>query len=290
MPRKKPGPKGLLKNPRPTEQWVPDDETGRDVFLGMTDEEIAPDDLDYSERSLHDYIGKRRAELWKRPAEKRDDAMWRLQRLAAKALSDTPAVWWSGYARGNLFENPGAFEPPRRKRKELPTRRLDRPWNPPALRKLSVPWGRGGTRRHVGPTPPPKAEHKALWLDTSTMPAILKDYDKHTQTWTWNRAVPFTVHHSIASNKGKAERFVADLTRPSRWLLHTSWPVVMTSRSLRDSIARMLRGEAKLATKSGRPGYLACATLGVLLHRTPEQIADFLANHRRSLRPRRPPG
>jgi hypothetical protein len=43
----------------------------------------------------------------------------------------------------------------------------------------------------------------------------------------------------------------------------------------------MLRGDMGRAGKSGRPAYLACATLAVLLDTTPEKIADFLANYRR---------
>lgn len=264
-----------------------------------TTDKVAPADVDYSERALRDYLSKRRTELQEQRGETVGNAVWRIRRLTSKALSETNAVWWSGYEKQRGVENPGAFAPPKRKSKLHPSlirkpsgrRWLDRhllesPWNPPSLRKSSRPWGRGGARRHVGPTPPPKAEHKCQWIDTSTVPALWKQYDRHTQTWTWNPAV--TIHQSIAGDQRKAERFLASMQLPVRRLQHTSWPVVMMATSLRDSIARMVRGEAKLASKSGRPGYLACATLGALLDKTPEQIADFLTNYRRACGLRRP--
>jgi len=282
MARKKPGPKGVLKNPRPAEEWVPD-EAGRDVFLGTT-EEVGPGEVADSADRLRSFFSERRGQIVALPGEAPRDAVWRIARLVDEALRDPGAVWWSGYEREHVVENPGAFEPPRRRRKGLPTSKLERPWNPPALRKLSVPWGRGGARRHVGPTPPPKAEHKCLWLDTSGVPARLRRYDGRSLTWDKG----LEVDQSIAADPIDAGTFVADMTRPLRWLRHTSWPAVLTSTSpLRDSVARMLRGEMGRAGRSGRPTYLAYATLGVLLDRTPDQIADYLAYYRRSLR-RRP--
>ncbi len=86
------------------------------------------------------------------------------------------------------------------------------------------------------------------------------------------------VDASIAANKFVAEKFVADMTRAIGSSLSTSWPGIMLR--LREHVARMLRGETGRAGKSGRPAYLAYATLGALLDTTPEKIGDFLHNHR----------
>jgi hypothetical protein len=152
---------------------------------------------------------------------------------------------------------------------------FDRSWNPPSLRRASRPWGKGGTRRYVGSKPPAKAEDKCLWLDTSPTPAMLKRYDRDSKSW---RDL-LEVDEAIAADKITAERFVADMTRPVLWRLETSWPRVQLG--LRDPVARMLRGQMGRAGKSGRPTYLACATLGALLDTTPEKIADLLSSYRR---------
>ncbi len=243
MGRKKPGPKGLLRNPRPVSL---DDEEGK--VVRVTDE-IEVWDLDDAERDLRHYLGKRRKELVARPGEALSAAVLRIARLATEALSETQAVWWSGYERQRVVDDP-------------------------APRRLSRPWGRGGTGPHVGPTPPTKAEHKCLWLDTSGSPAVLKRYDRHSGSWQGG----MEVDASIAANKFVAERFVADMTRPVSWDLETSWP--LPKRALHAPVARMLRGDMGRAGKSGRPAYLAYATLGALLDTTPEKIADFLHNRR----------
>lgn len=63
MGRKKPGPKGLLKNPRPVSL---DDDKGKVVLV--TDE-IGSRDLDDAERDLRSYFGECRKQLVVRPGE-----------------------------------------------------------------------------------------------------------------------------------------------------------------------------------------------------------------------------
>jgi hypothetical protein len=248
MGSKKPGPKRLLKNPRPVERWMTD-ANGCDVCIGTTDK-VGPSELDFAEGVLRAYFRHHREELVPRPREALHAARWRITRLATNALSDTNAVRWSGYQHEKVVD----LHP----------------------KRLSRPWGRGGSRRHVGPKPPPKAENKCLWLDTSKTPAVLKIYDRKAQSW---RSI-CEVDQSIAKNKFEAEKFVADMTRhPNPWQLRTSWPRVMVG--LRGHVTNMLGRNMGRAGKSGRPAYLACATLGVLLDNTPERIADFLANYRR---------
>ena len=253
--RRRPGPDGLLKNPRPVESWATE-EDGRDVAYDTTNK-VGPAEVGDSERCLRAYFSKHRTELKPRPRETQEEAARRLVRLTATALSDTGAVWWSGYERYDTVEN--------------------------TARRLSVPWGRGGRRRHVGPMPPARAENKCLWLDTSVVPVVLRRYEKRTQAWR----LIFPVHGLAASNTARALAFVADMSKPPDRYVRPSWSGLMMSAPLRHSISRILRGDAKLANQSGRPGYLACATLGALLDRTPEQITDFLANSRRAASARR---
>ncbi len=252
MVRKKRGPKGTLKNPRPVE--VSADEGGSGVQSIKTDE-ISALDLDCDERGLRAYFLEHRAELVARPRESAGAAALRIARLAVDALS-VAGVWWSGYEK--FVDVPESFR-----------------------RRLSRPWGRGGTRRHVGPVPPPKFEDKCLWLDTSRAPALLKQYDRPSQSW---RSLG-NVGGSIASDRVSAEKFVADMTREPLVTFRTSWPGSMLN--LRPSVTRMLTGKMGRAGKSGRPAYLACATLAALLDTTPEKIADFLNNHRRRPRAKR---
>jgi hypothetical protein len=151
-------------------------------------------------------------------------------------------------------------------------------WNSSLLIPVSRPWGRGGSRRHVGPMPPAKAEHKCLWIDTSIRPARLKRYDKHSGSWRDDGQI----HESIAGDQITAERWLADWVRPIPSRVETKCPRLLLG--LREPVANMLRRQMGRAGKSGRPAFLACATLGVLLDTTPEKIADLLGYYRRSRR------
>lgn len=271
--RRKPGPKALIRNPRPA--LIAEPEPGHPLYSHS----VSAMELDYSERVLIAYLSDRRKQLVARPGESPKEAERRITRLASNALSETNAVWWSGYARDRVVDNPYAFDPPRpakrgRARQVQTTPDPLRPWNPPSLRRASRPWGRGGARRHVGSKPPPKPENKCLWLDTSATPAVLRRHDRNSGSW---RPL-FEVDDSIAADELKAGKFVVDMTRRTPWLLQTSWPVV--AGVLGEPISRMLDGEMGRAGKSGRPAFLACATLGVLLDTTPEKIADLLDNCR----------
>jgi len=250
--RKKPGPKGYLRNPYPAEQWVSDSE-GRDVFLGPTAATIATHELHVHESDLRAFFRKHNKELVAQPGERLSSAVLRITKLAADALTDTNALLWSGRGRAEEVEN------------------LDQ-------RRPSVPWGRGGSRRHVGPEPPQKAEDKCLWLDTSRMPAVMKRYDRPSQSWLNSGEVD----SSIAADKAKAVAFLFLWGQSFSSHLRTSWRALPLG--LREPISRMLRGGMGRAGRSGRPAYLACATLGVLLDAAPEKIADLLNNYRRTRR------
>lgn len=253
MARKKPGPKGTLRNPRPVELRFDDDGPRR----GIKTEEIDAAQLDSDERALRAYLLEHRKELLARPQEPRHNAVRRITRLATDGLTEVP-VWWSGYEKfiDILPESP---------------------------RRLSRPWGRGGRRRYVGPTVPPKVEHKCLWLDTSGKPAVLKQYDRPSRSW--RKVFEVEVDDSIPADTVSAERFVADMTREPAVPFRSSWPGLLLN--LRPSVTRMLTGKMGRPGESGRPAYLACATLAALLDTTPEKIADFLANYRRRPRAKR---
>jgi hypothetical protein len=114
-------------------------------------------------------------------------------------------------------------------------------------------------------------EHKCLWADTSSQPAQIKLYDKHSRSWR----VLMWMEPDVS--KADAERWLTDLTRPRETLLHVAWPQI--GRALPAHVTTMLRGGRPV--KSGRPAYLACATLAALLDVSPTKVADLLANYRR---------
>jgi hypothetical protein len=252
--RKKPGPKGLLKNPRPVE-WT--DDEGQPIPGPI---EVAGHELDNAERQIRKYFREHRGQLVVQAGEASASAVSRLTKLAAEALTETQAAWWSGYAVDHVLDNPAAF----------------RSWNSSILIPVSRPWGRGGRRRHVGPVPPAKVEHKCLWIDTSSRPARLKRYDKHSRSWQ----VDMELHDSIAGDKITAEKWLANWTRPKSWHLGTKWPRLLLG--LREPVMRMLQDKMGRAGKSGRrPAYLACATLATLLDVSPTRMSDILTNYRR---------
>ena len=254
MRRKKPGPKGLLKNPCPV-KWT--DDEGQPI-PGPT--EVAGHELDDAERQLRKYFREHRGQLVVQAGEPSASAVSRLTKLAAEALAETQAAWWSGYAVDRVLDNPAAF----------------RSWNSSILIPVSLPWGRGGgQRRHVGPVPPAKVEHKCLWIDTSTRSAQLKQYDKHARSWQ----VSMEISGAIAGDKITAGTLLANLKRRTPWRLETKWPRLVLG--LREPVTRMLQGKMGRAGKSGRPAYLACATLAALLDVSPRKVTDILANHRR---------
>jgi hypothetical protein len=246
MARKKPGPKGTLKNPRPV-----------DINDGPPIETVEIDaaQLDSDEHDLRDYLLEHRRELLAGPREPQHEAIPRITRLALDALTEV-GIWWSGDQK--FLDDPAS-----------PTRRLSRPW------------GRGGTRRHVGPTPPAKFEDRCLWLDTSGKQATLKQYHRASKSW----ATLGEVDDSITADAVSAERFVADMTREPFVTFRSAWPRL--SPKLRASVTRMLTGRMGRAGRSGRPAYLACATLAALLDTTPKRIMDLLANYRRRPRTKR---
>jgi hypothetical protein len=248
MGRKKPGPKGLLTNPRPVEMFSFDGT--REVLVGTTNP-VGPAELDPAERHLRSFFKKHSEQLVAGRRERFDAAVSRIIRLAEAALSDA-GIWWSGYEREWTVDNPAFLQ-----------------------KRASRPWGRGGGRRHIGPKPPVKVEHKCLWLDTSAKPSLLKRYDRHSHSWQ----LVCEVDASIAGSEAKAGKFLVDMTRPTSWLRDTRWPAVKLG--LRTYVSRMLRGQMGRAGKSGRPAFLACAILGVLLDITPEKVADLLSNYRR---------
>ena len=265
MGRKKPGPKARLKNPRPVEFWGTDEDSGKEVLIDTTDE-VSASLLDDAEQMLRKYFKMRGKELLRRPSEPLEDAVRRITGIVVGrvpgqaprqrhnpeggALFQTGAAWWSGYVRDGF--------------------QLSRP---------SRPWGRGGRRRWVGQRPPRKAEDKCYWLDTSATPALLKQYDRRSRSWH----SLFEVDQSIAGNNANGLRFLESMSQ--RTILRVLWPE--PGRALPPYVKAMLEGAMGRAGKSGRPAYLACATLATLLDLSPEQpvtpekIFDRLASYRR---------
>src|SRR5262245_32093821 len=91
--RRKPGPKGVLKNPRPVDYSVIDDE-GRE-FVSTTDE-VGPHQLGPTESDLRAYFRERCRELVVEPGEALGRAKTRICKLAVAALSQSESRWWSG--------------------------------------------------------------------------------------------------------------------------------------------------------------------------------------------------
>jgi hypothetical protein len=75
MARTKPGPKGLLKNPRPVEYWA------MDRALVVSPNEVGGEELHDSERTLRSALRKRQAELVQRPQETTSAAIARITRF-----------------------------------------------------------------------------------------------------------------------------------------------------------------------------------------------------------------
>jgi hypothetical protein len=280
MARRKSGPKGVIENPQPIKYLA------LDGALVVSPNEVGGEELDDSERRLRSALRQKRAELVQRPKETLSAAVARITRLVTDALTETNAAAWSGYASELEVDNPDAFQAPSKSKdrfvsldeidKTKPQGSIDRAWNPPSLRRASRPCGRGGARRHIGPTAPNKAEDKCLWLDTSKIPATLRRYSKGVGRW---KKFIRHVDSSIAADDMAAGKFVVDMTRTTQWLLQMSWPRVTVT--LRPFVEQMLKGQMGRAGKSGRQAYLAYATLGVLLDETPEKISDLLNNYRR---------
>jgi len=150
MGRKKPGPKGRLKNPRPFETY---DSTGDQVIL---DEWISGADLDKDEKALRAFFKLRRKQLVRRAGEDLGKAVGRIRRLAEEALEHCDAGRWTDCRIGH-------FEPGRR---------------------LAVwPFPRYYSRRAVAPVPPKRPADGCLWIDTSQVDRPLKRWDLASKSW-----------------------------------------------------------------------------------------------------------
>ena len=239
MARRKPEPRAFLCNPRPID--VGDGDKAHKTSR------IAASDLDDDESTLRRYLRTRQNELVAQPRESEPVAVSRIIQLAVDGLIATGAAWWSGY-------------------------RCVKP-HPP--RRLSRLWGRGGRRRYVAATPPRKAEHKCIWLDTSQMPARIKQWDRPTQSWKLQELIHDPI---VTTNKRDAYKYITTWYGRRERGADESWPALR--RLLRRSVLRMLRNEMGRAGKDGRTAFLACATIASLLDVTPERVRDFLGNHR----------
>src|SRR5215831_14929423 len=93
MSRKKPGPKGRLKNPKPFEDY---DTTSGEV---IRDESISPADLDRDEQVLRAFFKLRSKQLVRRAGEDLVTAAGRIRRLAEEAVEHCDAGRWTDCRR-----------------------------------------------------------------------------------------------------------------------------------------------------------------------------------------------
>jgi hypothetical protein len=231
-PRRKPGPKGRIRNPAPV----------RDSNGELRGEWLDGQDVDNAERALRTYFVRERAKLWPRPDDPPDAAVNRIVVLVKDVLAEGAAPWWSG--RGHVT--------------------IDRPM--PASPRSDRRW----TYRYIGPKPPPRPARDCLWVDTWRAPALAKRWDRRAREWRIRSALPRGV---------SPEDFIA-LSQPMPEP-QTHWRM---KPRFYDWVGLMVAAQMGRAGRSGRPAYLACATLADLLDATPEKIADFLGNYRRSER------
>src|SRR5262245_12609825 len=150
MGRKKPGPKGRLKNPKPFEHH---DYTWGRVIV---DEWITGADLDRDEKALRAFFKLRSKQLVRRAGEDMSTAVGRIRRLAEEAVGHCDAGRWTDCRIGH-------FEPGR---------------------GLAVwPFLRYYSRRKEGPSPPQRPAHNCLWIDTSHVDRPLKIWDLASKSW-----------------------------------------------------------------------------------------------------------
>jgi hypothetical protein len=232
-PRRKPGPKGRIRNPAPV----------RDSDGEPLGEWLDGDDLDTTEVALRTRFVAERLKLSARVGEPPDFAVNRIVALVKNVLAEGEAPWWSG--RGHVT--------------------IDDPMPRPSR------GGTGWTSHGVGPKPLRRPVDGCLWVDTSRTPAMVRRWDGRTKAWRAQRTLP----HGMSPDD-----FIDFATRPMAGL-HTRW---MMKPRFYDWVGRMVTSQMERAGRSGRPAYLAYATLADLLDSTPEKIADFLNHFRRSRR------
>ena len=123
------------------------------------------------------------------------------------------------------------------------------------------------------PYPRQRKDASGAWIPAEPVYAI-EQYDATSLSWKlW-----WPLEWAFASQE-KAEKSLPNVVRPSRYELRVSWPGVVTT--LREAVARMLRGDIARAGKDGKYAFLAYALLGALLDLTPLRIRTLLDNRRR---------
>lgn len=216
---------------------------------------LGPLDLDHAERDVRAVWLKRRDALVVRDGETVPQAVTRIARLAPDVLDESPAVWWSALQRVTLVDDRDTVPPPGVVRS-----------GPGVDRAGYWKWW----RRHVGPTPPRRPVHGCLWLDTSGRPHVIRQWDKNTKAWSDIGTV-----EGFDTIAGSALLYSLARRNPEVTIRWRRLPLV------EQSITRMLTRNMGRAGRSGKPAFLAYATLAALLDETPERIADLLANYRR---------
>jgi hypothetical protein len=223
---------------------------------------IMPAMLDDSERRLRRFFAARRKELVRNASETAESALVRISKVAREALEETGAVWWSRLEHSEADASP--------RRRDIPPWLFSRDSRHLFLYYWAAP--------HLGPTPPSKrAAHGSPWIDTSTIPNVLRWWDKHTKTWrdAW------TVDPAeVKTSRGSLERWAWSMTQPS-FSLRLSY--LGAGPWLKKAAERMLApgGLGRLG-RNGRPAALACGVLGALLRVPPTLIMDSLNQYRRT--------
>jgi hypothetical protein len=223
---------------------------------------VTAEAFDTAERALRASFKARRRDLTLRPGETVGSASQRIAGLVREAMEENAShLWWTA-RRSEKSERVG----------------IDRQYR--LAREPDGSW----TRRYVGPPPArgpwryritsrPQERHDEAsrsWKPIEVPVHIVEEYDADSQAWRpWPMKVPEGVNPAD---------FLARMVRQTPWTLKVAWREFVAD--LRDPISRMLCGELGRLGKSGRPAYLACATLGALLNVPPEHIHDVLNNYR----------
>jgi len=124
---------------------------------------------------------------------------------------------------------------------------------------------------HVGPAPPRHPRPGDLWLDTSRVPHVVRDY---RPAGDWG----IVLDHVRPGMSRRALRSVLS-TLLSDVEVRVRWPRLT---ALNADVQLMLTNRMGPAGQNGRPAYLACATLAAVLEVEIQRVIDTLAHYRQT--------
>jgi hypothetical protein len=212
---------------------------------------ITPDLLAYEVEQLRDCLGARRRELTPSAEESPGRAIWRISDIVEQAIDRTCVGWWSALQHEKVRE--------------------------PEATVSGLPKGvaaRYYYLRHVGPNEPTKRpQHGAVRVFHEKDRKLLKRYDKESKSWTF------------VCELDESTATVVWIDALSQPMAKVTWWFPALRPKFEAAVRRMLTTpNLGRVGRSGRPHYLACSVLAVLLDTTPEKVHDRLHHHRRRKR------